>query len=359
VRRLALFIVLLSSTIQTSAQTPVKGKGATGAVERTSPSEITKEQAFYYWVAAYGAPADVVDRYARVFDLGNYERAMADEFERRRYREQINATITARVRDLEVDDRFLYLSERKPHLAARLGEYSFADHAFPVKMPNTGFGYFNYWVRGNGFDINPFDLPKASNLTDFDWSLPMPEDKASALLKSLNNRQVTLAIIYSITRATHEVHSLRYYLTPFIYSIEVFADRDRTRKIATLARRPSAPRSPAEKERVKAEAARTRLMALETNECSEGEYLVSSRSQQVFVLSPSRTCWTPWLIVETASGGIQETGNVLLQVMYVDGSISEPFQDGPKMNITLKKQIRKARFKSLGSEAVTVTFIVQ
>ena len=211
---------------------------------------MTREQAFYYWVAVYGAPADLVDRYARVFDADNYRRAMADEFERSRYRGSVESRIMTHVRELTFNEKFTYVNN------VSLGEYSFTNHAFPLFKPDTGFSYFNYWVAGNGFDINPFDLGMALNTTDFTWSVPMTEVAGSALVKSRPGRTLTARIVYSVTREKNDVYSSRYYLTPFIHKIEVFADPNMTKLVGTLSRAASAPRDPQEWALKEAEAAR-------------------------------------------------------------------------------------------------------
>lgn len=217
---------------------------------------ITEIEAFYYWVAIYGAPQDLVDKYARFFDPNNYASAMSDEFERAKYRRKIEAVVLDGADRLTFTERFLYVSERKPHLSARLGEYSFERQAFPIIFPDTGFSYFNYWVGGNGFDINPFDLDKAINLSDFDWSLPMPEEKASVFLKSRPGRTITLAFVYSIDYKKHEVRQLRYYLTPYVHAAEVFTDYTLKHKVATIRKLSSTVAPPLSRDAKLAEDAR-------------------------------------------------------------------------------------------------------
>lgn len=209
-----------------------------------TPQPMTMEQAFYYWVAVYGPSADVVDRYAVVFDAGNYRQAMADEFERARYRNAIDAKIQAHVRALTFDEKYVYLSRLDSQTAARFGEYSFANHAFPVLLPDTGFSYFNYYVAGNGFDINPFDLGKALNVKDFNWSLPMQESAARAFLKSRPDRCLMLRFVYSVTRDKNDVYSLRYYLTPFIHSIAAYDCHSTSDPVGVLFRNAAAPKDP-------------------------------------------------------------------------------------------------------------------
>jgi len=214
--------------------------------------EMTREQAFYYWVAVYGAPPDLVDRYARLFDADNYRRAMANEFERAQYRQATEARIMSQVRALTFNDKFTYLSWPNTRDGATFGEYSFADHAFPVVQPKTGFSYFNYY----GFGVNPFDLGMALNTADFDWSLPLAEGAAKALLGSQPDRLLTLRIVYSVTREKNDVNSSRFYLTPFIYAIDVFADQTNPKQVGTLSTDASAPRDPQEWSARQTEAAR-------------------------------------------------------------------------------------------------------
>jgi hypothetical protein len=100
------------------------------------------------------------------------------------------------------------------------------------------------------------------------------------------------------------------------------------------------------------------LQALETEttECTEGEKTVPVQSQRVFVVSPLRECWTPWLVLE-GSFSIHESANILLQFAYGDGTIGNEFEDGPRMTFNQSKPIRKVRFKSLRKEAVTITLV--
>lgn len=213
------------------------------ASSHPSPAAMTREQGFYYWIAVYGAPPNVVDRYATIFDADNYKRAMADEFVRNQYRAATQDRISSNVKRLTFDEKYIYVSPIDHNNAAKFGEYSFATHSFPVIEPNTGFSYFNYWVAGNGFDVNPFSLEMALNAKDFSWSLPMPEGQARALLQAHPSRQLTLRIVYSVTKRKKDVHSQRYYLTPFIHSIEVFADSTTTTPIGKLARDATTPGS--------------------------------------------------------------------------------------------------------------------
>jgi hypothetical protein len=229
-------VLALIASMQTPTPVPIPGPADWAVAshglspsQTPIPSVITEEMAFYYYVAIYGAPPDVIDRYARFFDAANYNRAMADEFERGRYRNGIQARIAAAVGRIDFNAKFSYITSR-----ATLGEYSFTYHAFPILGVGyaAGFDYFNYYVGGNGFDLNPFTIENAVNANDFSWSLPMPEAEGSALIKSRPDRRVTVRITYSITRNKVEDHT-RVYFRPFIHSIEVLAG-DQSRKLGVI-----------------------------------------------------------------------------------------------------------------------------
>jgi len=89
---------------------------------------------------------------------------------------------------------------------------------------------------------------------------------------------------------------------------------------------------------------------------------VPAESQRLFVLNPRRACWTPWLVLGGVGGfDLKERGGiVLVQVVFKDGTIGEPFEDGPTKSGNLgNKPVQKIRFKSLGREPVTIMFSVQ
>ena len=97
------------------------------------------------------------------------------------------------------------------------------------------------------------------------------------------------------------------------------------------------------------------LKALETPDCTEGEQTVSKNAQLVFVLSPLRECWTPWLAIEGNFINFHESGNLLLQFGFRDGTTGDVFEDGPKLSFNEHKPIKKVRFKSLRKEPVTIS----
>jgi hypothetical protein len=93
---------------------------------------MTAEKAFYYYVAIYGAPGNVVERYGSYFDGPNYSRAMANEFERARYQRDVQAKITDAVKNLNFSDRFTFVGSASSDGYTALGEYSFDRHSFPI-----------------------------------------------------------------------------------------------------------------------------------------------------------------------------------------------------------------------------------
>jgi hypothetical protein len=200
----------------------------------TMPPPITALQNFYYRVAIYGyartktfgKPYDIegydnVDFYGETFDNDNYKRAMADEFERNRYRARIRTKIAEEVRKVKFDQKFTSVGYEK------FGEYSFERHSFPIGSQNG--------VNGNQF---------AS-------SLPMSEADASAFVKSRAtasgniNRTVKVRITYSVVNDQAGFSLLNAVYTPyfkyFIYSVEVFSDEEMTRKLGVIPRISTTP----------------------------------------------------------------------------------------------------------------------
>lgn len=200
---------------------------------------MTLEKAFYYFFAISGnAPDDAINQYGAIdlygksFDASNYERAMADEFERNRYRERIRAKIADEVRKIDFSEKFTFVAQ------ARLGEYSFGSHSFPIV-------WFGDWLRicigpqsytgGCEFPgVYGFRVQDAVNGNDFNWSVPMSETDASAFVKSRStarlgevDRRITVKITYSVVNK-------RPAFSPFIYSAETYSDESLTKKLSDL-----------------------------------------------------------------------------------------------------------------------------
>ncbi len=139
VKILAAVIVLISSCIvygqpeKRPVAQPVKPPAQPRTLATPAPPPMTVLQMFDYQGAldsfarteTLGKPGyDKVDCYGANFDNDNYKRAMADEFERNRYRVRIRAKIDEEVRKVNFNQKFTMLDYRK------LGEYSFERHAF-------------------------------------------------------------------------------------------------------------------------------------------------------------------------------------------------------------------------------------
>ena len=125
--------LMTTPTTGVSSQTTSRSSSAT---RRISPAvavqSISESSAFYYYVAIYGAPPDVVDKYGQHFDSANYRRAMADEFERARYRTAIQKLIEAEVDRINYTNKFAYIGR------ARFREYSFSDQSFQSRFTIQG-----------------------------------------------------------------------------------------------------------------------------------------------------------------------------------------------------------------------------
>ena len=177
----------------------------------TVPPPITALQVFYYRIANWGYARDSsyreyrdnVKTYGEEFDSDNYKRAMADEFERNRYRARIQAKIDEEVKKVNFSQKFSTIGYEN------LGEYSFGSHSFPIGSRSG--------VNGDQFAL----------------SLPMSEADANAFVKSRAsqpgniNRTVKVRTIYSLVKGSSE---------RFIYSVEVFADEEMTRKLGDIRR---------------------------------------------------------------------------------------------------------------------------
>jgi hypothetical protein len=102
---------------------------------------------------------------------------------------------------------------------------------------------------------------------------------------------------------------------------------------------------------------RATVIALESSECTQGEYTVASRSELVFTVSVQRECWTPWLVPKNPyDWGVKESGDVLLQKAFADGTMGKEYEDGPGKTSNSNQLVRAVRFKSLKKEPVRITF---
>lgn len=230
---------------RTLAATPSPKQAMSSHLPTSSLQPLTEEKAFYYFIAIYGTPDNVIERYGNYFDVVNYKRAMADEFERGRYTEGIRARIADGVRKLNFTDKFTLDSK------AYLGQYSFPSHSFPLSnSPYTSFCRNmdrSYGICGGTLMDVRIDQ-NAVNGKELNWSVPMSEAEASAFVKSRNiggsvNRDVATRIIYSITNKKGKVDYAGRggTFSPYIYSVEVFSDDSLTKKLAVITPQPGTP----------------------------------------------------------------------------------------------------------------------
>jgi hypothetical protein len=214
---------------------------------------MSSEKAFYYFVAMYGTgkvlryggPDDIIAIYGESFDADNYKRAMADEFERNRYKERIRAKIADEVRKVDFNDKFTFVAE------GTLGEYSFESHSFP--FVRDMFQQYQFCIGppsriGQGcefLDVTAFRMKDAVNGKDFNWSLPMSEVDASAFVKSRStdvsgkiDRRIAVRITYSVVNKKGQANP--YFeksfpiFSPFIYSVEAYVDKSLTAKLGVV-----------------------------------------------------------------------------------------------------------------------------
>lgn len=99
--------------------------------------------------------------------------------------------------------------------------------------------------------------------------------------------------------------------------------------------------------------------ALASADCRDTSLTIPSRTTLSFVVPSTKECWTPWLALETAIVSLHESGNVLIQVTFHDGTTGTPFEDGPKLVWRDSGSAQRIRFKSLRNEPVTISIGIQ
>lgn len=235
------------------------------------PPRMSPEKAFYYFVAMYGfgkvlrygGPDDIIEIYGKSFDASNYARAMADEFERGRYKERIRVRIADEVRKIDFSEKFTFVAE------GTLGEYSFGSHSFPLIRDR--FQYYQFCIgppsRPQGcefLEVTCFRVQDAVNRDDFNWSVPMSETDASAFVKSRStagpgavDRRIMLRITYSVVNKQGQESGKNFYneyshpiFSPFVYSVEAYSDESLSKKLGVIAKINSLGASTAEELRL-------------------------------------------------------------------------------------------------------------
>lgn len=108
----------------------------------------------------------------------------------------------------------------------------------------------------------------------------------------------------------------------------------------------------AEAKKLKAEAE-----MLEGTDCATEELSITVPGEEVreFLLSPSRACWTPWL-VGSPYQTFKAEGDVAIQVVWKDGHSREEVLRGKAIFDFEHKLLAKMRFKSLREQPVKITF---
>ena len=234
---------------------------------------VDKEGCDYYLVSGTFVLVSIITTHWEGSALN--ERAMADEFERNRYRERIRAKIADEVRKIDFSEKFTFVAQ------ARLGEYSFGSHSFPIVWLGEWLciciGPQSYTGNCTSQEASGFRAKDAVNGNDFNWSVPMSETDASAFVKSRStaspgevDRRITVRITYSVMNK-------RPAFSPFIYSVEAFGDESLTRKLAVIPKINSLGASTAEEWRLATEAAQTPAKKI-----GEYQYLADYRKEGYF-----------------------------------------------------------------------------
>jgi hypothetical protein len=189
------------------------GLGQTSVPLVSPPApRMTKEDLFFYRLArdAHGVSDAVVDEYGKAFDENNYRKAMADEFERTKYKEGLRARVESGLSRADFNRRFSLVE------SATLGEYVFERHSFPMVLSS-----------GDTTGVNGYN---------FDWVLPMSEIDANAFVKKRSgsyrgvDRRIYLRITYSIVNQKPPWSGFLY----FFHSIEAFADEGITQRLGAI-----------------------------------------------------------------------------------------------------------------------------
>ena len=214
---------------QASANVTSPGLAVSSNLQGAALHPMTEETAFYYRVAISGHPESFVEDYARDFEGGNSLPANNDEFEHARYRATVRTKLLAELKKIDFKQRFTFVCP------VRLGAYSFSERAFPLELDRGqgGLAYFGDFSGSFGVGVNPFVAGKPVNMSSIYWVLPMAEDEGSDLIRSRPDRDVTMKVVYSVTRK-QEMLGNRSYLAPLIESVEIFSDENLTKSLGVL-----------------------------------------------------------------------------------------------------------------------------
>lgn len=236
----AILILLFFCSTACAAQKPsLQSKAAITQAAVTPAPPLTEEKAFLYFLAITGTSADnAVARFAAYFDNSNYIKAMADEFQRASYLKRMTSTLADRLSKVDFRDKFTFEGP------ATFGEYSFDTHSFPlVLLPD---GQFYSTILSTHF----FRARDVVNKREFNWSIPMPEAEANALIKAQTstkpgeiNRSVLVKFTYSIMNWMIKVNAtpISSAFAPYVHSIEIDATVGQRRQLALLKPTPGTP----------------------------------------------------------------------------------------------------------------------
>lgn len=191
-----------------------------GSYNFTFGQELNPQKAFFYYVKLYYENFNYPwAYYAMSFDEFNYNNSKNDEFEQKRYGDEITAILKDGVLNTHFIDKFT-LNE-----SATFGDYNFDAGYFPIKE----WSYSQDWWFGsegtNGISISLSFF----NIKDFNAIIRMNSTDANNLIKSKKsangevNRKVTAQFTYSIANRKCN-QSNKYSLTAYIHSISFYND---------------------------------------------------------------------------------------------------------------------------------------
>ena len=263
VTALCLALVAGFASAQQQTQTSVHKRPASTATSpkpsassqpmNASPRPITAEEVFFYNAAIFGAVGNLATMYGNLFDRATFNQAMANEFSRTQYLQRMQSKVEVELKRVDFSRRFTRTD------SSVLGEYSFANHSFPV-------GGGDRAIRN--YRIEAFD-GTAVNAGDFSWTLPMSEIEASSFVKNRTaaggriDRSVATRITYSILAKKGRqagVFGAPPSFNIYIHSVEVYSDGSFARKLGILSKRPGIPESDSAPEVIQAARSATKVI---------------------------------------------------------------------------------------------------
>lgn len=208
-----------------------------------SSQKLSMEKALYYRLKISKAPPEnYIDIYGHNCDNSNYIKNRSDEFTRMQYRNSIKDKISKGIQSVKFGEKFV------SNGWANLGEYDFELGYFPItEWRFNEFGAeFRQIKNSTSSIVVSVSCSSFINELEFNKILQMTQNTAKDFVqfrKSSNgriNRSVYLRATFSILDKVGYYHYNDYLNTEelsyvaYIYSIDIFDDEWRTKKLTTL-----------------------------------------------------------------------------------------------------------------------------